>query len=204
MNFWVWCLGLSISNTLHSGRKTHITTDHKPLIPLFQKSITNTRPRLSRLLLRVSEFDVQLHCEPSLRMKLSDTLSRKSSHNTDDRNHCEVKGLNISVHEIDVKVSGCKMSNIWKENQNNDIIQFLIKHILEGRLESQDKCPDSIKGFYSFHYELSMVEGLVLKGSSRINIPKRLRQNALNKLHISHLGNSKMILHARICVLARN
>ena len=77
---------------------------------------------------------------------------------------------------------------------------FNIKHILEGWSESQVKCPDSIKEFYSFHYELSMVDGLVLKGISRIVIPKVLRQNALNKLHMSHLGTSKAILWAKTCV----
>ena len=45
-----------------------------------------------------------------------------------------------------------------------------------------------------------MVVGLVLKGTSRIIIPKILRQNALNKLHTSHLGTSKMMLWARRCV----
>ena len=44
-----------------------------------------------------------------------------------------------------------------------------------------------------------MVDGLVLKGTSRIIIPKRLRQNALHKHHI-YLGASKTILQARVCV----
>ena len=171
MNIWVWCFGLNISNTLHLEER-HITTDHKPLIPLFQKSITNITPRLSRLLLRVSEFDVQLHYLPGLRMKLSDALSRKSSHNTDGRNCFKVKGLNISVHEIDVYMSGCKLSNIHEENQKDDTIWFLIKHPLEGLPESQDKRPDSIKEFHSFHYVLSVADGLVLKGTSRIIVPK--------------------------------
>ena len=86
------------------------------------------------------------------------------------------------------------------KKSKDDTIWFLIKHILEGWPESQDECPDSIKAFYSFCYELSVVEGLLLKGTSRIIIPKRLTQNALNKLHISHLGTSKVILQARTCV----
>ena len=54
------------------------------------------------------------------------------SHNADDGNHCEVKGLNISVHAINVNVSGCKLNNICEENQKDDTMWFLIKHILEG------------------------------------------------------------------------
>ena len=73
-------------------------------------------------------------------------------------------------------------------------------HILEGWPESQEKHPDSIKEFYSFHYELSVIDGLVLKGTNRIIVPKKLGQNALNKLHVSHLGTVKTILRARTCV----
>ena len=104
------------------------------------------------------------------------------------------------MHETDVDVLGCKLNNIHEENQKDVTVWFLIKHILEVWPQSQDKCPDSIKEFYSFCYELSVVDGLVLKGTSRLVIPNILRQNALNKLHISHLGTSKMILQARMCV----
>ena len=132
------------------GRKTHIITDHKPLLPLFQKLITNTTPRLSRYFLRVSEFDVQLHYQPRSRMKLSDALSRQSSHNTDAGNHSKVKGLNISVTEIDVDVSEYKLNNAHEETPKDDTTQTLIKHILEGWPENQDKCSDSIKEFHLF------------------------------------------------------
>ena len=60
--------------------------------------------------------------------------------------------------------------------------------------------PDSIKDFYSFCYELSVINGLVLKGTNRIIAPKKLRQNALNKVHISNLGTSKTIPRAKTCV----
>ena len=45
-----------------------------------------------------------------------------------------------------------------------------------------------------------MINGLVLTGTSRITVPEKLRQNALNKLHVSHLGTNKTILRARTCV----
>ena len=45
-----------------------------------------------------------------------------------------------------------------------------------------------------------MIYGLVLKGTNRMIIPEKLRENALNKLHISHLGTTKTIFRARTCV----
>ena len=79
-------------------------------------------------------------------------------------------------------------------------MQISIRHILEGWPESQEKFPDSIKDFYPFHYELSVIDGLVLKGTNRIIVPEKLRQNALNELHVSQLGTSKTILRARTYV----
>ena len=157
-------------------------------------------PHLSRLLLCVSEYDVQLHHQPSSRMELSNVLSKQSNHSTDAHNKTEIKSLNISIHEVDTDISEWKLINICEEMQKDDTMQVLIRHILEGWPESWEKCPDSIKEFYSFHYELSVINGLVFKGSNRIIDPEKLRQNALNKLHISHLGTSKTILRARTCV----
>ena len=130
------------------GRKTHIITDHKTLLPLFQKSLTYTTPCLSRLLLHVSEYDVTLHYQPGSRLKLSDALSRQSNHSTDAGNKAEIKVLNISIHEVDIDISEWKLINIHEETQKDDTMQILIRHILEGWPESQERCPDSIKEFY--------------------------------------------------------
>ena len=99
------------------GRKTHFINDHKPLLPLFQKSLINTTPFLSRLLLCVSEYDVTLHYHPRPKMKLSDALSRQFNHSTDAGNKTEIKGLNISIHEVDTNISEQKLIKIHKETQ---------------------------------------------------------------------------------------
>ena len=93
---WFWCWTFQ---TLYIWSScTHIITDHKPLLPLFEKSFTNTTHHLSRLLLCISEYDLKLHYQPGSKMTLSDALSRQSSHNTKDGNNTEVKGLDISIH----------------------------------------------------------------------------------------------------------
>ena len=130
------------------GRKTHIITDHKPLLSLFQKSLTNTTPHLSRLLLWVSEYDVQLHYQPRSRKKLPDALSRQSNHCTDTGNKTEIQGLNISIYEVDTDISEWKFINIHEETQKDDTMQILIRHILECWSESQENCPDSTNDFY--------------------------------------------------------
>ena len=86
-------------------------------------------------------------------MKLSDSLSRQSNHSTEAGSKTEIKGLNISIHEVDTDISEWKLINICEETLKNDTIQILIRYILEGWPKIQEKWPDNIKEFYSFHYD---------------------------------------------------
>ena len=65
-------------------------------------------------------------------MKLSDALSRLSNQSTDAGNKTEIKGLNISIHEVDTEISEWKLIDICEETQKDDTMQILIRHILEG------------------------------------------------------------------------
>ena len=58
--------------------------------------------------------------------------------------------VNISIYKVDTDISEQKLNNICKETQKDDTMVILIRHILEGWPESQERCPNSIKEFYSF------------------------------------------------------
>ena len=78
---------------------------------------------------------------------------------------------------------------------------MLIKHIIEGWPDACDQCPEPICDYFTFRHELSVVDGLVLKGCNHNVIPKSLRSDALTILHFSHLGSTKTILRARTPVI---
>ena len=42
------------------GCKVHIITDHKPLVSLFRKSLTSAFPRLSRMLLHILDYQLEV------------------------------------------------------------------------------------------------------------------------------------------------
>ena len=107
-------------------------------------------------------------------MKLSDAVSRQSNYSTDAGNKTEIKGSNISIHEVDTDISERKLNNICEETQKDGTMQILIRHILEGWSKSQEMCSDSIKDFFSFCYVSSVINGLVLKGTNRIIVPKKV------------------------------
>ena len=59
------------------------------------------------------------------------------------------------------------------------------------------KIPDNIKAYFSFRDELSVCNGIILKGHNRIVIPESLRPQAINILHNkAYLGLSKTLERA--------
>ena len=142
------------------GCHTHIITHHKPLLPLFENSLTNTTPHLSRLLLHISEYDLKLHYQPGSKMKHHDALSRQSAHNTKDSNNTEVKGLAISIHAPEANVSDCKLEKIHITTQCDAELWMLIKHRIEVWPDTHDQSPEPISDYFTFRHELSVVDGL--------------------------------------------
>ena len=57
------------------GHKVHVITDHKPLVSLFKKSLTSASPRLSRMLLHIIDYELDVMYQPCIKMHLSDALS---------------------------------------------------------------------------------------------------------------------------------
>ena len=57
------------------GHQVHIITDHKPLVSLFKKSLCSALPRLSRMLLCVIDYQLEVMYQPGTKMHLSDALS---------------------------------------------------------------------------------------------------------------------------------
>ena len=133
-------------------------------------------------------------------MKLNDALSRQSSHNIKDGNNTKVKGLDMSIHEIEADVTDYKLEKIGIATQNDRELQMLIKHIIEGWPDTHDQYSEPICDYFSFRHELAAGDGLILKGYNHIVIPKSLKSDALTKLHFSHLGSTKTILRARTSV----
>ena len=80
-------------------------------------------------------------------------------------------------------------------------MQLLIDHINNGFRDSSAKCPKTIHSYFSFRDELSICNGMVLKGQNRIVVPGNLRPQVVNILHNkAHLGLSNTLERARTCM----
>ena len=80
------------------GQKVHIFTDHKPLVSLFRKSLMSALPRLSRMLLHILDYQLDVMYQAGTKMHLSDALSRLTSH--DNSKAKSIPGLDITVHDV--------------------------------------------------------------------------------------------------------
>jgi len=58
------------------GCKITIESDHRPLISILKKSLTNAPRRLQRMLLRLQNYDFELIFKPGTQVIIADTLSR--------------------------------------------------------------------------------------------------------------------------------
>ena len=63
------------------GHTVYVITDHKALVSLFEKSLVDASPHLTRMLMQLLDYTLNVHYHPRERMHLSDALSHLSSHN---------------------------------------------------------------------------------------------------------------------------
>ena len=179
------------------ANRTFIISDHKPLLPLFSgKSLVSCSPRTARLLLKIVDRDIRFFYQKGSSMCISDALSRLPDHNAADGNKTEVKGLNITVHDISPDIKPFTLQVIREETAKCPTMQFLVDHIQKGWPEHTNQCLEQLREYFPFRSELSLCDGLIFKGD-RVLIPQKMRTQALDALHASHQGIVKTKSRAR-------
>ena len=198
-------LGLSFAiahfKHLTYGRFVHVVTDHKPLVSLFMKSLVDSSPRLTRMLMQLLGYTIDVRYQPGAQMHLSDAISRLLTH--DNNTGKTIENLDVSVHSIEelTGFNSLSVDKIHQHTSKDHTMELLIQHINDGFPDSSIKCPKTIHPYFSFRYELGICNGIILKGQNRIVIPESLRSQAINILHNkAHLGLSKTLERVRTCM----
>ena len=177
------------------GRPVTVISDHKPLVSLFKKSLTSSSPCLSRMLLQILDYDLNIVYQEGSKMHLSDDISRLSTHKLDKG--LTLPGMDITVHEVEscTNFSSVSLGKIRELTLCDNDLQVLKTHIINGFPLHTNQCPECIRPFFPYRDELTIFNGLILKGSC-IVIPTVLRDQLLNVIHESHLGICK---NPRMC-----
>ena len=156
------------------GRLIHIITDHKPLVSLFRESLVDSSLRLTRMLIQLLDYSLDVRYQPGAQMHLSDAISRLSTHNSNTGS--TITNLDVSVHTIE-ELTGFNSLSVAKIHQHTTkdlVMQQLLQHINDGFPDSSAKCPEAIHPFWSFRDELSVCNGIFLKGHNRILVPESI------------------------------
>ena len=162
-------------------RLVHVITNHKPLVSLFRKSLVDSSPRLTRMLVQLLDYTLDVTYQPGANMHLSDAIIRLSTH--DNSKGRAIQNLDVSIHAIEELrgLNSLSVDKIWHHTAKDQAMQLLIDHINNGFPESSMKIPHSIKAYFSFRDELSVCNCLILKGHNKIFIPESLRSQALER-----------------------
>jgi len=104
----------------------------------------------------------------------------------EERSHIEreVESINM-LQYLSVSQGGLKRGQ--KATEQDKDISELKRLIQEGWPEDISQVPKSVKCYYSFREELIFQEGLIFKGE-RLDIPKVMREDTMQRMHRSHLG----------------
>ena len=172
------------------GLKLEAETDHKPLIAISSKPLSNAPPRLQRLLIRLQKYDVTLKWCPGKYLVIADTLSRAVQPNTATSSTEEEVTCHANFITSCLPVTTEKWQIIADRTQQDTELLQVHQQVMNGWRHGQT--PE----YYHYRDEITTQNGVLLKGT-RVIIPNSLRPDILKRIHEGHLGIEKCKRRAR-------
>ncbi|KAI5708248.1 hypothetical protein M8J77_018934 [Diaphorina citri] len=108
------------------GLSILVETDHKPLVTLFKKALSDIPNRLQRIMLKLQLYDLHVVYKAGKEMYVSDTLSRAALTDTcqefDDMLDQEL-AVHSNMFMRTLNVSDAKLNEICEATKNDNILQ---------------------------------------------------------------------------------
>ena len=92
-------------------------------------------------------------------------------------------------------VTPAKLVEIRDETSKDEKLCHLKDVVYHGWPELFQDCPHDLKDYWNYREDLSLENGLVLKGH-RLIVPESLRTQMLSLVHQGHMGTEKCVLRA--------
>ena len=179
-------------HTFIYGRPVTVETDHKPLVNIFCKPLSDAPPRLQRMLLQLQKYQLNVTYKPGKDLYVADALSRAFlSEQKDDK----IQVINVSKVLLE-DFNAQLMREIVESTAVDEELKILKETILKGWPETRSQCHEATRPYWNYRELLSVLDGLILK-DRRIVVPRKLRSEMLRRLHTSHLGIEKTLSLAR-------
>ncbi|XP_054864601.1 uncharacterized protein K02A2.6-like [Amphiprion ocellaris] len=168
-------------------------TDHKPLIAIIKKNLSEMSPRIQRLMMKLQRYDFNLIYTPGKLIVLADALSRATTQSKEQSSTETDVNVHVNLVAKSLPMSDMKSKQIAAETQKDTYLQRVMA-LLHGKWPRGECQP-----YYNIRAELSVVNGLLLR-QNRVVIPNSLREDMLKRLHEGHLGIEKCKRRARTAV----
>ena len=149
----------------------------------------------------MNNYNVYLNWIPGKEMIFSDHLSRNVDINAKKTNEPTCKGLDLKIHDVYLNVNSDKCVSLAAEMSRDETLAMLKNQIIKGWPLMRSECLKSLQDYWNYHDELSILDGLILKGTCIIILDK-CREELLNQLHEGHFGVDRTKLRAHDSVLA--
>lgn len=159
-----------------------IETDHKPLVTIINKPLSDAPARLQRMLMRLQPYTFRLVYKPGKYLYVADTLSRAvdpSGLPTEPRDNLEAQAQVCAVAASN-PLTDTHFLQIQKCTKQSTELQKLIKLIKKGWPNHKNEVEDILKPYWDHRHELVVSFGIVWRGNSVV-IPKCMRQDMLKK-----------------------
>ena len=166
--------------------------DQKPLEAILSKSLNKATPRLQRILIWTFPYNFTVHYIPGVTNQLADCLSQLGDQKD------TIKLLKIQINQITQQLPARSdgLQQLWLSTQADDELAILKHTIMQGWPKSIKQVPPVLHPFWMFRKELTVEDGLILKGT-RIIIPNNQCKDILKLIHVGQLGLNKCKLRAK-------
>ena len=189
---------------------TTVETDHRPLVPIFQKSLHSAPKRLQRMLLRLQKFNLHVKYLPGSQMYIADMLSRaylRVDHSKDE-NVPEYQIFQLSqeqqlfqeiadINQVDyMRLSEGTHQQIKQCTVADAALQSLMNTIMTGWPQTKEEVPVCNHEYWNYKEELTVQDGVLFKGM-KVIVPTPMRPQMIARVHSSHLGPDACVRRAR-------
>ncbi len=181
------------------GRHTIVHSDHKPLEVIFKKSISQTTPRLQRMLLTLLKYDLNVVYKPGKEMHISDALSRAYLSTPLSAAEQELADdIDVTVHTVlhDSDLSNGTLRDVKSETDADPVLTQLRELVRQGFPSDLSTLPEALRCYHSIVHNIHEVDGVLLH-EDKVVIPRTLQAKMLACIHEGHLGQEKCKALAR-------
>ena len=168
--------------------------DQKPLKAILSKSLNQATPRLQRILIRTFPYNFTMCYILGVTNQLAECLSRLG----DQKDTIRLPKLQVNQITQQLPAQSNSLQQLRMSTQTDDELAILKHTIMQGWPSSIKQVPPMLDPFWTFREELTIEDGLILKGT-RIIIPNNHHKAILKLIHEGHLGLNKCKLRIFHC-----